>query len=88
MKQDERLIGCSVLPSQSLKKQRRNMLVDTLNLKKINFRNIHVYRLTHSKCSCCAKFKIQDLLKNVYNVPKTEPKSQTDHSGSIPYTKE
>ena len=32
--------------------------------------------------------KIQDLLKTVYNVPKIEPKSQADHSGSIPYTKE
>jgi len=32
--------------------------------------------------------KIQDLLKTVYNVPKTEPQSQTDHSGSIAYSKE
>eukprot|EP01018_Ginkgo_biloba_P003783 Gb_08662 [translate_table: standard] len=28
--------------------------------------------------------KIQDLLKTVYNVPKTDPQSQTDHSGSVP----
>jgi len=32
--------------------------------------------------------KIQDLLKTVYNVPKTEPQSQTDLSGPIPYSKE
>lgn len=42
----------------------------------------------HSRLQPDASQMIMHLLKTVYNVPKTEPQSQTDHSGSIPYIKE